>query len=584
MITQRRQVTTAGILLVSLIAPLLALAGSWVLDNERIANYWTVAVLSSETDAVITEAIDYDFGLKSRRGIFRTIPDLDRELGVVVTSATAPDDTQISFGSRPSVRIGNPRQTIRGRHRYVLQYSLDTLERDSEFSWNAIGTEWDVGISSAEIHVISDRELLDPRCDVGRRRSFGGCTAEIVEPGHLMLTTGSLSRGEGITLSAELGPPLSAPPSIPPTPPNVALSSGMSVLIPMAVALVSVLAASPVIGRLVRRQGREQILDTTATSLGFIDDIDSFESYRLADEAEMARLVYPSLDPPRGISAPQGGMLVREGVRPEHKVAWLIEAVTLGEIEMDGANDSDITLRRGSVAPRPTSAARINKLFEDDDDVDLAKYNPSFASAWRGLDDDLNDWKSRSGYWDTDGDSRRVKAFFFGALMMLVGAVAVAVTSGLAIRWSPFLLPLLVGAGLVLGSALTLTFRSWELYVRTPEGTSRWLEVEALRRFISELEPESALNMIEPDRFAGYTPWAIAFGYEDKWKHIIEEIKTDPRFHHLPAQHFYVASMGPSMSRATSTASTAPSSSSSGGGGFSGGVGGGGGGGGGGSW
>ena len=168
--------------------------------------------------------------------------------------------------------------------------------------------------------------------------------------------------------------------------------------------------------------------------------------------------------------------------------------------------------------------------------------------------------------------------------MMLVGAVAVAVTSGLAIRWSPFLLPLLVGAGLVLGSALTLTFRSWELYVRTPEGTSRWLEVEALRRFISELEPESALNMIEPDRFAGYTPWAIAFGYEDKWKHIIEKIKSDPRFQHLPAQHFYVASMGPSMSRATSTASTAPSSSSSGGGGFSGGVGGGGGGGGGGSW
>ena len=176
MISQRRRASKAGILFLSLIAPAAALLGGFLLNEEKIANYWTMADISaSGSDALVIEGIDYDFGLKARRGIFRTIPDLDPEKGVQVSSATAPTDISIGFGSNPTVRIGNPNTTIRGRHRYVLQYPLDTLVLGNQFSWNAVGTEWEVGISDAEIHVISDRALLEPRCDIGRRRSYGGC-------------------------------------------------------------------------------------------------------------------------------------------------------------------------------------------------------------------------------------------------------------------------------------------------------------------------------------------------------------------------------------------------------------------------
>jgi uncharacterized membrane protein YgcG len=582
MTTRRRKLSMIGIIALSLIAPIAVFIGARVFDGERITNYWTaVEISSTSSDAVITEVIDYDFGQSSRRGILRRVPDLDPAKGVMVSSATAPDQVQVGFGAAPTVRIGDPDQTIRGRHRYELKYSLDTLISGDQFSWNAVGTEWQVSISKAEIHIISTSELFNVRCDKGRFGSFGGCSAEEIEPGYLVVKTGRLARGEGVTVSADIGNELARPPVSPDSPPSQQLSSGMPLVIAMVIAFGGTLAASPVVGRLVRARGREQIRHTTAAMLGFIDDVESIDSYRLADESEMARLIYPTLDPPRGISAPQGGIIVSERVTPEHKVAWLLEAAALGEVELEDVGDKELILRRGPATPRPTSARRIESLFTKGDEVVLGEYDSGFASSWSGLEEDLEQWKERSGFWDSSGDRRRAVALIGGSFVVALSAVLVAVTGGIAMRWSPAWLPLLVLASLVLGSALTVVIRSWELRVRTPEGTSKWIEVEALRRFLSELEPESALNMIEPDRFAGYTAWAIAFGFDEQWKEIIAALRMDPRFQHVPVHHFHLASIGPSVSRATSSASTAPSSSSGGGGG---GVGGGGGGGGGGSW
>ncbi len=579
--TRRRKLSTIGIAVLSLIAPIAAFVGARILDGERITNYWTaVEITQTDRDAVVTEAIDYDFGQSARRGILRSVPDLDPEKGVVVSSATAPDQVQIGFGSAPTVRIGDPDQTIRGRHRYLLEYSLDTLLTGNRFSWNAVGTEWNVSISRAEIHIISSRELLDVRCDKGRFGSFGGCDADEVEPGHLVVQTGRLARGEGVTVSADIGNALADSPVAPSPPPSRELSSGMPLIIAVAIAWGAALAASPGVGRLVRERGREQIRDTTATTLGYIDDVGAIDSVRLADESEMARLIYPSLDPPRGISASQGGIIISERVTPAHQVAWLLEAAELGEVELEDLGNEELILRRGAAAPRPTSARRIESLFKRGDEVILGEYDPGFASSWSGLERDLEQWKERSGFWDVSGDRRRITALAGGSFVVVVSAIAIAVTSGIAMRWSVLWLPLLIAAAGLFGAGLTLVLRSSELRVRTPEGTSKWIEVEALRRFLSELEPESALNMIEPDRFAGYTAWAIAFGLDDKWKEIIAALRTDPRFQHVPVHHFHLASIGPSVSRATSSASTAPSSSSGGGGG----VGGGGGGGGGGSW
>ncbi|NNF55238.1 MAG: DUF2207 domain-containing protein [Acidimicrobiales bacterium] len=568
-------------ILMALIAPLAAWAGARWLSGERIDSYWTsVQVSQSNEPASIVEVIDYDFGLSARRGILRTVPGLDPISPLTVTSATAPDDVLIQSGFTPTIRIGDPDITIRGRHRYQLEYILNTLVAGDQFSWNAVGTEWEVPISSSEIHLISTNEWLNPRCDTGRFGSIGGCTAEQVSPGHLLVETGRLASGVGVTVSAGIGASLTQLPSLPKPPQPEPLTGGLSVVVPMALAFAGVLITNPLVGRIVRLRGREQIMDTTARSLGFIDDLGSVDSHRLAEEAEMARLIYPSLTPPQGVSAPHGGIIIDERVSQQHLVAWLMEAAELDEIRIDGDPGDTTVLRRGSRA-RATTKPIIDSIFANSDTVRLSGYDPAFKRSWDALKDDLQSWRQRSGYWDRTGDTQFAAAIALSILFGVLATGAVAVFSGISIRWSPIWLLPMVMASLVLGTALTVLTRSSELRIRTPLGTSKWIEVEALRRFLSELEPESALNMIEPDRFAGYTAWAYAFGLDEKWKAIAKVLETDPRFESVPRHHFYHATIGPSVSRSTQSASTAPSSSSGGGGG---GVGGGGGGGGGGSW
>ena len=54
------------------LAALVAAAGG---DTERIGSYWISGELTDEGLAVV-EVIDYDFGVESRRGIYRNVPDL----------------------------------------------------------------------------------------------------------------------------------------------------------------------------------------------------------------------------------------------------------------------------------------------------------------------------------------------------------------------------------------------------------------------------------------------------------------------------------------------------------------------------
>ena len=584
MIQRRRTKSLLIGALFSIVAPLAALLGGLALDGEKIPRYWTRAELGDGSqDSMVTEAIDYDFGIHERRGIFRRIPDLDPEKGVLVTSATAPSQTRIGFGTNPEVRIGDPNVTITGPHRYFLEYSLDTLISADRFSWNAVGTEWAVSISEAEVHVVSDRELLAPTCDIGRFGSVGGCMVEQRGPGHLRVIAANLDSGEGITVSADLGSQLPASPTLPERPLAAALGEDVPIVVLMIGALLAALASLPLVGRIVQQMGREQVSTSTAAMLGDPTSLEATEEFRLVDETELAELAQPSAAPPRGLSAAHGGIVLAESVKPQHQVAWLTEAAFLGEVDVadDGINNP--VLNRGLVTPRASTAAQLEAIFAQGDELRLKKYDANFAESWKELGSNLEQWKRNSGLWDQEGESRRKKGIAIGVSLAVVGAVAVALGAGLGLRWGNSWLLLMFAGALSVGGGLAILTRAWELRVRTPEGTSRWIQVESLRQFLNDLEPSTAADVIEPGAIHDYTSWAVAFGLDDRWKEISGFLKNDPRFAHYPATYFYLGAMGPSIQSAASTASTAPSSSSSGGG-FSGGVGGGGGGGGGGSW
>src|SRR5436190_1074389 len=182
--------------------------GGAVGDAERIPQMWVGAELSAEGGTHVTEAIDYDFGVVPKHGIFRTIPGLGIDSAVTVSSATAPDDIAsitpavINGEQGIEVKVGDPNTTITGRHRYLLDYELprdELLDPADTLAWDAVGTKWTVDIQRAEIHIVAPWELENATCSTGGAGATGGCELREVEPGHLVTTVEDLSPGEGVT-------------------------------------------------------------------------------------------------------------------------------------------------------------------------------------------------------------------------------------------------------------------------------------------------------------------------------------------------------------------------------------------------
>jgi hypothetical protein len=185
--------------------------------TERVERLWALAEVDASGSATVTEAIDYDFGSTGEHhGIFRDVPGLSPDADIQVSSATAPDQVEVEPGPAGTrLRIGDPARTVTGSHRYDVQYPLDGLVSDERVAWDAVGTGWEVDVQHAEIHLVAPFELTDVGCFVGVEGSTTACTADQVEPGHVVVTVHEVAPGEGVTLDTALGDPLDAAPEAP---------------------------------------------------------------------------------------------------------------------------------------------------------------------------------------------------------------------------------------------------------------------------------------------------------------------------------------------------------------------------------
>jgi hypothetical protein len=285
---------------------------------------------------------------------------------------------------------------------------------------------------------------------------------------------------------------------------------------------------------------------------------------------------------PRGLSAAMGGIVHAERVLPRHQIAWLIECAIRDEVLLDDEG-TDLVLRRGTAEPNEAVRARLDDFFAGAQSIELGSFDKGFATAWGHLQEDLDGWRATSGLWDPGGDRRRTKARWLGAMAVVLGLVGVATGAAMANRTGALWLPLVVAGALGAGGGIAGLVRSWELGVRTPAGSARWLQVESFRRFIADSEARHAESAARMGLLRQYTAWAVALDELDHWERAVEGAAREPGSSVAAsgADLRFVA-LAPILSQSTTKTFTAPSSSGSGGGG--GGVGGGGGGGGGGSW
>jgi Predicted membrane protein (DUF2207) C-terminal domain/Predicted membrane protein (DUF2207) N-terminal domain len=601
--TSRRRLDTALVAGGSLAIGAVALVGGVVGDTERVERLWATAEVSDDGAAHVTEVIDYDFGaLSDSQGIFRVVPDVSPDAPITVDSPDAPDAVQVTpeatdgrAGAR--IRIGDPGITVSGRHRYRIEYPLPRVARGTTLDWEAVGTAWEVGIEEAEIHVVAPFELRDATCSVGVTGSQGGCEVTEVAPGHLTTTVTGLDAGEGVSIEAHTGSDLATPPAPPDPPASPPADPGTGLAPPAGSAAAGALLGGLSTGWLVRRAGRERVGAGGPADAAWAGP-DASTSWTRVDQEELEAMATTEFAPPAGLDPPHGGIVLTEEVRPEHKVAWLIQMAIDGTVDI-GSNGADGTGSAGTGGWMPGSdggdlrlvrtghgttenAAILDTAFAGRDAVELGAYDSNFARAWSHLQGQLQAWRDTSGMWDPRGGARKATARVLGIIGVVAGAVGAGVGGALANQRGPAWLVLAALGGAVAGAGLAAALRAWELRVRTPAGSAAWLRVESFRRFLAGSEAYHAEEAAKRGVLREYTAWAVAVGEIDRWQRAVSAASIAPETTGLA-----YAYMAPLLLSSTTSAATAPSSSGGGGfgGGFGGGgVGGGAGGGGGGSW
>jgi uncharacterized membrane protein YgcG len=566
-------VLAVAVLLVGGVAAIGAAAG----DDERITAMWAGAQVGAGGDARIVEAIDWDFGTTARRGIFRDVPGLRPDAPVSVSSATAPDDVQVSGSSQQTrIRIGDPDRTIRGRHRYVVGYPLDGVAPGGRLAWDAVGTSWPVSVTDVEVHVVAPSQLQDVRCVQGAVGSDTPCGVTQPVPGHLVARVDALMPNEGVTLYANAGRRLAAAPALPAPPSGAPDDPGTGVLLPGLLATLVALAGAAATSRLVRLAGRERVAAGGPADAAWGGRRGEIR----IDADKLASLATIEFVPPAELTPAQGGVVLAEGVRDEHKVAWLIGAAIDGYVDLERSNRSTVTLLRLPRRDGTTASTTLDMAFAGRERLLLGVYDQHFASAWNAVGAELKAWQRSSGLWDPAGGQRRILALVLGGVLALAGLVAAAAAAAAANRWGAAWLLLVAFGALLAGAGVAAAVRSWELRVRTAYGSGLWLRVESFRRFLAASEAHHADEAAKRGVLREYTAWAVAVGEIDRWSRVVaaSAAARDP----AAVQYTYIA---PALYTAASESSTQPSSSNGGGGGGGGGsVGGGAGGGGGGSW
>lgn len=579
---QRRRLDVVLLAAAALVVGVVALVGALIGDNERIGAYWMSADIDESAVVDVVEVIDYDFGVVARRGILRQIPDLPPTTEFTVESPTAPDDLLVQpwwLGSE--LRVGDPNRTITGRHRYTIRYTHDGLVIGDEFAWNAVGDGWDVSAHEVEVHITSARTLSELRCDTGQTGAEGGCSIELVGPGHAVARHDEVSPGRFLTVRGRLGSPITAPVVAPPT--GRAPDPGVGAIPPFVWAAAAALIGGIAISVVHRRAGREWVWDGSAVDAAFgPDELDDAPTRRV-DHEELAEMTTIEFEAPRGYSAAVGGVIHAERVKDDHKMAWLLEAAIREEIELDTAGDTP-ELRRGTAEANSAVEKILKGMFDGATSVRLDEYDAGFTAAWGELGTDLETWQRDGGYWDRKGVLRRRMAIGLGVVIALLGGVVAFFAAGYANRHGSGALPVVAVGGAIAGLGLGSIIRAWELRIRTPQGSGAWILIESFRRFLHESEAEHVERAADMGLLRQYTAWAVALDETDRWERAVKAAAGVPgsRVAAMPhhAAWIYAA---PSIRSALGATTTAPSSSGSGGG-FSGGAGGGGGGGGGGSW
>lgn len=208
-------------------------------EVEQIISYSTDISVHKDGSVGFIEHIVYNFS-DFRHGIFRSLPfikttDEGKRLKMTFENIRVTDEKNKPYEFTTSyvddavlLKIGDPNQTITGRHEYIISYTiqgaLTYFPAHDELYWNALGTLWKVPSLAATATISLPLEVesknIQATCFIGQKGStLKFCTAFVNGSVVTVTSTRPLSAYEGMTLVvgfpkgivAELNPTLMVP-------------------------------------------------------------------------------------------------------------------------------------------------------------------------------------------------------------------------------------------------------------------------------------------------------------------------------------------------------------------------------------
>ena len=594
-------VVAAGLALAVLAAPARAQA------FEQILDYRVDLQIEAAGTLLVTEQIAYDFGTEERHGIFRDVPvrfgyddRRDRVYPLEVQEVSGSRGTPLQYAledvdSMLRIRIGDPDQTITGRHDYSIVYrvegTLNGFPDHDELYWNAIGADWEVPIEHASVTVTAPAAISRVACYAGPVGSTRSCGSSEADGPTAAFGPSGLDPNEGLTVV--VGFPTGAVPA-----PRPILEERWSLTRRLARAF----SVTP--GTLAMAGG---VLVVVLVVLGWLFGITGRNRRRGAALGSVAGGVQSV--PPEGIRPAQAGLLVDEVVNPMVISATVVDLAVRGyvRIEEDPAREDWeqpdwrlVKLKPADNALLEYERRLLNGLFatshrhtDDAEAVWLSELHKDFYHRFNSVRSSLyRDALKRR--WFTEQPEKVRERWFTRGVGVTVLGVAVAALVVWLTSYGLMAIPiLLAGPVLMVGAK------------RMPRHTSVGAEllrrVNGFRAYLAAAGADRPGPTQDPDQFSPYLPYAIVFGLTDQWTGALALVGAPPRtpwyasrrpyaphqfrqrMHHFSSSSAETLTASPPAVRGFSGFGDG-SGSSGGSGGGGGSSGGGGGGGGGGSW
>ena len=603
-VSSRSAVRWSVLLLLTCLASVVMSGVASAQFTEQINRYDVSIEIRGDGSLLISERIDYDFGVaQDRHGIYRDVPTslryddtYDRIYPLTVESVTASAGASADHevedigGGNTRIKIGNADETVSGAHVYTIVYRVDAAMNGfadhDELYWNAIGTEWSAPILRARVQVTAPAPITDTACFRGVIGSALACDVSEADGERARFTQADLGPYEGMTVVVAL-PQGTVESTAPILTERWSLQRAFT-LSPVTGGLAGVLLVGAVgaVGAVMWR-GRDRRFRGSPIDqvMGNPDGID--EAVPPFDADSEAPVEFA---PPGDMRPGQMGTLLDEQANTLDVSATIVDLAVRGhlmiqEIPKEGwFGKPDWTLIRLDEADEGllTYERRLlDGLFRDGSEVTISGLRATFAKRLEGVEESMYVDAVNRGWFRVRPDKVRESWRNRGIVLLLVGAVITFVLA----RWTDFAL---LGIPVIV-AALLMIICSSRMPSRTAHGTAMLRRIRGFRRVIETAETHMSQWAEKELVFTRFLPYAVVFGCTDRWARAFEGLGVQPDTSwYVSPRPFVFAEFGESMDGFAVTtggtiASTPSGSGSSGfgGGGFSGG---GGGGGGGGSW